>query len=103
MEATKLMEILEEMDLPVTNTNFPPNKKIKPPFIVFVRNEVPRFLADNKVYKHYDKYNVELYTECKNQELENKLINIFDKHEIVWEYLADERIQEGLNLVIFRI
>lgn len=103
MQATELMNLLKEMQIPITNTNFPPNKKQNPPFIVFVRNDIDRFLADNYVYNHKNRYSIELYTESKNTDLEDKLIDIFNKNEIVWTYVADARIQDGLYEVVFNI
>lgn len=103
MRATDVMNLLKELNIPVTNTNFPPNMKINPPFIVFLRSDLPRFLADNKVYDHYYKWNIELYTKDKSEYFEDKLIEIFEKHEIVWEFIADNRIQEDLYEVVFQI
>ena len=50
MRAVELMKILKKLNVPVTNTEFPANMKVKPPFIVFVRNNIDTFDADNVVY-----------------------------------------------------
>ena len=103
MQATELMNLLQEMHIPVTNTNFPPNFAQDPPFIVFTRSDITRFKADNRVYRHENRYRVELYTNSKSEELEDKLIEILNKNKVVWTYGGDGRIQEGLYLTEFEI
>lgn len=103
MQATELVSILKELNVPVANTSFPPNKNINPPFLVFLRSDMPTFLADDFVYQYDNKYDIELYTEDKDEEIEDRLINILNNHKIVWKHIAEERIQDGLYEVVFGI
>ena len=103
MQATELMNLLQEMNIPVTNTDFPPNFKEDPPFLVFTRSDISRFKADNYVYRHENRYRIELYTNSKSEELEDKLIEILNKNNVVWTYVNDVRIQDGLYLAEFEL
>lgn len=103
MRAAKLMSILKEIGIPVTNTEFPPNMKAKPPFIVFVRNQIGTFDADNVVYEHNRYYYIELYTDCKSETMEDRLIAKLDEHKINWEYVMDSRTEEGLYMMVLSV
>lgn len=103
MRATELKAILEELGYPVTNTSFPPNFKQDPPFIVFLRNNINTFDADDVVYTYDFEYYIELYTCRRDEDMEEKLIGILDKHKINWSFVSDSRIQEGLYLTVFAI
>ena len=103
MRAVELMEILKKLKIPVTNTEFPANMKVKPPFIVFVRNNIDTFDADNVVYIHNKDYFIELYTCNKSEEMEDRLIDLLNENEINWQYVSDTRIEEGLYMVVLSI
>lgn len=103
MRAVKLMSILKELNIPVTNTEFPPNMKVNPPFIVFLRNNIPTFDADNVVYEYDFQYSIELYTCHKDEAMEEELLHKLDEHEINWSYVSDSRVQEGLYIMVVSI
>lgn len=103
MRAAKLMSILKEIGIPVTNTEFPSNTKVKPPFIVFFKSNIDTFDADNVVYVHNRDYYIELYTACKSETMEDKLIDKLNEHEINWDYVQDTRIEEGLYMMVLSI
>lgn len=103
MRAAKLMSILKEIGIPVTNTEFPANMKVKPPFIVFMRNSIDTFDADNIVYIHNRDYYIELYTACKSETMEDRLIDKLNEYQINWSYISDTRIEEGLYMMVLSI
>ena len=103
MRAVELMEILKKLKIPVTNTEFPANMKVKPPFVVFMRSNIDTFDADNIVYMHNKDYFIELYTCNKIEEMEDKLIDLLNENEINWDYVSDTRIEEGLYMVVLSI
>lgn len=103
MRAVELMDILKKLNIPVTNTEFPSNMKVKPPFVVFMRSNIDTFDADNVVYMHNKDYFIELYTCNKSEYMEDKLIDLLNEHEINWGYISDTRIEEGLYMVVLSI
>lgn len=103
MRAVELMNILKKLNIPVTNTEFPPNMKVKPPFAVFLRSSIDSFDADNVVYEHDYRYFIELYTENKDENMEEKLINLLNDNEILWSYVSDSRIEKGLYIMVLSI
>jgi hypothetical protein len=75
--------ILTELDLPYAYYQF----KSKPrsiPYVAYFEDEKLRFMADDKVYHFEPHFAVELYTTKKDPELENRLIALFDQHEVPW-------------------
>ena len=103
MRAVELMDILKKLNSPVTNTEFPSNMKVKPPFVVFMRSNIDTFDADDVVYMHNKDYFIELYTCNKSEYMEDKLIDLLNEHEINWDYISDTRIEEGLYMVVLSI
>lgn len=104
MEAIKLFQILSEMGMPVTNTAFPPTEEnIYPPYIIFKREEIDSFPADDKVYHYEEGYEIQLYTAEKDSAKEKELINLLTDHGIVWEYVNDTRIQDGLYYFVLSV
>lgn len=103
MQAVELMKILKKLRIPVTNTEFPANMKVKPPFVVFMRNNIDTFDADNVVYNHNRDYYIELYTCNKSEEMEDSLIDLLNEYEINWSYVSDTRVEEGLYMMVLSI
>ena len=103
MRAVELMDILKKLNIPVTNTEFPSNMKVKPPFVVFMRSNIDTFDADNVVYMHNKDYFIELYTCNKSEDMEDRLIEVLNENEINWQYVSDTRIEEGLYMVVLSI
>ena len=103
MRAVELMDILKKLNIPVTNTEFPSNMKVKPPFVVFMRSNIDTFDSYNVVYMHNKDYFIEIYTCYKSEYMEDKLIDLLNEHEINWDYISDTRIEEGLYMVVLSI
>ncbi len=97
-----LFELLKKMSVPVAYKEF--DEDIKLPCIAFYQNGSNNFGADNKVYKKNNTYNIELYTEYKDFELEQKLEDLLDENDIYWNKSNDLRIkEEKMNMVVYYI
>lgn len=73
--------VLNELGLPYAYFQF----KSKPrsiPYVAYFEDEKLRFMADDKVYRFEPHFAIELYTTKKDPELENRLIELFDQHEV---------------------
>lgn len=101
MKTTELIEKLKEIEnlTPIIYQNY---KEIKStPFIVVMEDGVDNTPADNHVYFSNTTHILELYTEYKNFELEEKLEELLNKNEIYWTKSADVRIEEQDLTVIY--
>lgn len=67
------------------------------PFMVYYGTGSTNLDADNIVYDSVQNWNIELYTNKKNIELEDKIEKILNENEVVWEkgpeiYISDDRV-----------
>lgn len=102
MKPNELFEMLKLTGLPVAYRMFQEEQEL--PYIIFYESERPSFSADNRNYHNYRRYNIELYTEVKDFEIEKKLENLLDGKGIFWEQIADDYIdEEKMNEVVYQI
>jgi hypothetical protein len=85
MNLTELKSLLDQSGYPVTYSHFTPTKNNPvpaPPYICYLVNNDPNFIADNKVFHKISDINIELYTVMKDLVTEAKLEKILDDNEI---------------------
>lgn len=91
-------EILNEVGLPYRYHHFETEEAVEPPFVCWIVPGSENFAADGKVYFQTDNVNIELYTDFKDFELEEKIEAVLDQKEIYWEktevYIESERLYE---------
>lgn len=79
---------------------FPVGKAPKLPFVCYLATDTDNFDADNRVWKVIQNVDVELYTEKKSPDVEQKLEAAFDANFIPWDktetWLEDEQCYEIL-------
>ena len=98
----ELKTMLEQLNIPVAYSHF--NTATTPPFAVFLRQSTSNFGADDKVYKKINNYLVELYTEYKDIELEERLEQIFDDNEVYYNVTSEDYIdQEQMYQIIYEV
>lgn len=83
MTLIELANLLESTGYPVAYSHF--KTTTNPPFIVYIETPSTNFFADNKVYRKGLNVDVEVYTDYKDTEVENKIESLFDEHDIPWE------------------
>jgi hypothetical protein len=83
MTLVELKQILESTGYPVAYSHF--NSPQKPPFIVYLVDDTSNFFADNHVFKKIDNVQVELYTNKKDLQAEQRLEQLFFDNEIPWD------------------
>lgn len=97
-----LMYLLKQLNIPVAYDHF--NEPTNPPFVAFRRFSQSNFGAENKVYAKIDNYYVELYTEYKDVELEQRLEEILDQAGIFYNVESEDYINdEKMYQIIYRI
>ena len=71
-----------------------------PPFIEFLFPGTDNVFADNKVWQKVNQLNIELYTDEKSPETEEKIEDILDSYEIPYEkseyWIESEKMYEVL-------
>ena len=96
----RLLEILSEMDIPYAYDHFAEGESPGPPFICYLVPGTDNFGADGKVWLKVIQVHLELYTDIKNPEMEQKVEAVLDEHGIfsdrteVW--IESEKLYEVL-------
>lgn len=96
MTLAELKSLLDETGLKVAYSHF--NKPVEPPFITYLVDNNPNFIADNKVYHKIKDVTIELYTDEKDEYVEQILEDLLDKHEIPYSpyefYIESEKLYQ---------
>ena len=100
MNYEDIVEMLKESGLPVSYDHFAEGESPEPPFICFLFPGSDNFSADNVVYLKIQNLNIELYTDEKSPELEEKIEGILSSHELFWNksevWIETEKMYEVL-------
>lgn len=100
MTHEEIVEMLEEVGLPLAYDHFAEGESPEPPFICFLFPGSENFSADNVVYAEFQNLNVELYTDEKNPELEERIESVLNRHELFWNksevWIETEKMYEVL-------
>jgi hypothetical protein len=95
-----ITNMLKEAGLPLAYDHFAEGESPEPPFLIFLFPGSDNMFADNGVYFKISQLNMELYTDKKEPELEEKLEDILTAHEIPWEksevWIDSEKMYEVL-------
>lgn len=100
MTYEQIADMLSGIGLPFAYHHFAEGEESDPPFIVYLAPGSNNFAADGKVYHKIKQLDIELYTDKKDLQLEEKLEAILDAAEIFYEkteaYIESERLYEVL-------
>lgn len=91
-DRTKIEKMLEDVGLPYRYHHFTQKEmqSMSLPFIVWNVPNSDNFFADGKVYKKIKELDIELYTEKKDWELEDRLEEILTKYGFAWQQTASD-------------
>ena len=101
MKHTELKAMLEGTLLPVAYDHFAEGESPPPPFICFLIPASDNFGADGKVYLKISEVHVELYTDEKNPETEERVEAVLDTHGIFYDKTEVWIESEGLYEVLY--
>ncbi len=98
-----IKKILDELGILYTYYEFHEPVTAKR-YIAYFENAKDTFLADNKVYHFEPRFTIELYTKVVEPETEQKLIDLFEKYEVVWSadsptYIDSEKVYQTVFYV----
>jgi hypothetical protein len=102
MELAKFKYVLESTGLPVVYHSFlASGMEVKqPPYICWYVKESDNVPGDDKVVSKFNRVNIELYTDYKSPESEEKLEDALDGASIFYEktelYIKEEKLFEVL-------
>lgn len=88
------------MRLPFAYDHFAEGQSPEPPFVVFLYPESRNFAADGIAYYKKKKLHIELYTDYKSVELEERIETVLERHGIFYGksevWIESERLYEVL-------
>lgn len=100
MTHEEVMQMMEEMKIPFAYDHFAEGESPDPPFICFLFPDSENFAADDVVYMEFSNLNIELYTDEKDPELEDRVEAVLNAHEIFWNksevWIESEKLYEVL-------
>lgn len=100
MTHNEIMAMLAESQIPVAYDHYAEGESPDPPFLCFRYPATDHFSADGRAYYLIAQVDVEVYTDRKDPELEKRIENVFDAHDIFYEksevWIESEKLYEVL-------
>lgn len=94
----ELVKIIEEMGIPFAYDHFAEGESPAPPFLCYLLPGSDNFAADGRVYYKMSEVRIELYTDFKDESLEEKVTAVLDNHGIFYEqsevWIEEEKLYE---------
>ncbi len=96
----KVIEIMKKVGLSFAYDHFAEGESPDPPFICYLVPNSDNFAADGKVYYKINEMHIELYTDCKDLSVEQKIEDVLDAYDIYYEksetWIESEKLYEVL-------
>lgn len=103
MTHQEVMAMIDEMGMESAYDHFAEGDAPEPPYVVFLHPKAHNFAADGKVYFKVNRLNIELYTNLKDVELEEKVEAVLNKHGIFYAKSEVWIDSEGLYEVLYEM
>jgi hypothetical protein len=105
MSIQELYTLLKSIKLPVVYHSFKASgEKVKqPPYIIYFATKSNNTGADNKVYFKRNNFTIELYTEKKDNKLEQKLEGALDSASIFYDKIENYLDTESMYQISYQI
>ncbi|BDZ81415.1 hypothetical protein Lac3_26240 [Claveliimonas bilis] len=103
MTLPELKKILEQLKLPITYLKWAVGQVPDLPYIVYYADEDVGFFADDIVYYEGYAVTIELYTEKKDMELEERVKELLRENHIAYETYEDYLETEDMFLKAYEI
>lgn len=85
MKHKELFTLLKTLNIPVAYDHFTNNKTLIPPFMAYREIAPDTFKADNKTWYRPYEYEIELITDKKDVDLEERLEGLLDNNNIPYD------------------
>ena len=89
MTHEEVKALVEEMGLPYAYDHFAEGESPDPPFICFLYPKAENFGADNLVYHHFNRLDIEVYTDYKDPDMEASIEEVLTAHELYYEKIKE--------------
>ena len=100
MTHAEVMAMVDEMGMESAYHHFAEGDCPRPPFVIFLYPKANNFSADGVAYFKVNRLNIELYTDLKDVELEQRVEAVLDSHGIFYAksevWIEKERLYEVL-------
>ena len=100
MTAENVTKMLEEMKLPFAYHHFAEGESPDPSFLVYLYPGADNFAADGVTYFKVNKLHIELYTDYKDIDLEEKVEAVLIGHGLFYDksevWISSEKLYEVL-------
>ena len=100
MGSLMVTKMIKEMGLPFAYGHFAEGESPKPPFVVYRYPSSANFVADGSVYFMADRLHIELYTDRKAPDLEERVEQKLDEYELIYikseNWISSEKMYEVL-------
>lgn len=100
MTAENVTKMLEEMKLPFAYHHFAEGESPDAPFLVYLYPGADNFAADGVTYFKVNKLHIELYTDYKDVDLEEKVEAVLIGHGLFYDksevWISSEKLYEVL-------
>ena len=100
MTYEEIAEMMQEIGLPFAYHHFAEGESPSPPFLLFLSPGEHTFGADDLMYISFKKLDIELYTDEKSPETEERVEEILHQHNIHFAktelWIESERLYEVL-------
>ena len=94
----KLVAMIREIGLTFAYHHFAEGDSPTPPFLIYLLPQSHHFGADGKVYYKIEEVRLEVYTDYKSVELEQKVETVLEKHGIFYAksevWIESEKLYE---------
>lgn len=104
MSHAEVVAMVEEIGLPFAYDHFAEGESPSPPFLCFLYPRAENFSADGVVYHHFERLDIELYTDYKDPDTEAAIETILTAHELFYEksevWIESEKLYEVLYEVV---
>lgn len=100
MTYEEINEMMQEIGLPFAYHHFAEGESPNPPFLFFLSPGEHTFSADNLMYHSFKQLDIELYTDEKSPETEERVEDILRQHYIFYNksevWIESEKLYEVL-------
>ena len=100
MTKTEVVSILKELNIPFAYDHFAEGNSPRPPFCVYLYPNADNFSADGIAYFKKDVLSIEIYTDKKDLNLEERVEGILEKYGLFYSksevWIQTEKLYEVL-------
>lgn len=100
MTSEQVVAMIRSMGIPFAYDHFAEGESVDPPFLVYLYPGSNNFAADGIVYYKRKKLHIELYTDKKDDDLEDRVESIINRNGLYYEktetWIPSEKLYEVL-------